>query len=93
VRDEDLWAWRDLLVEQLQPGHVIRTAEVFAARMHLPAEAVERTLGSPEQMARIFRHVPPARLETYRADALDRSVDLINKYLASSIEHPASSIQ
>ncbi|HHS97491.1 MAG TPA: hypothetical protein ENK08_06270, partial [Chloroflexi bacterium] len=47
VRDEDLRAWRDLLVEQLQPGRQVRTAEVFAARMGLPAEAIEATLRSP----------------------------------------------
>ncbi|HIE38026.1 MAG TPA: hypothetical protein EYP77_02975 [Anaerolineae bacterium] len=82
VRDEDLQAWRDLLVEQLRPGRAIRTAEVFAARMHLPTEAVERALESPEQMARIFRHVPPARLGTYRADALRHSAELLNEYLA-----------
>jgi len=83
VRDEDLRGWRDLLVEQLQPGRRIRTAEVFAARMHLPAEAVEAALNSPGQMARIFRHVPPSQLEAYRADALRRSVGLINQYLSA----------
>ena len=83
VRDEELRAWRDLLVEQLRPGREIRTAEVFAARMHLPAEAVEEALRSSEQMARIFRHVPFSRLRAYRADALRRSTELLNQYLST----------
>ncbi|HEY74585.1 MAG TPA: hypothetical protein G4O00_00195 [Thermoflexia bacterium] len=85
VRDEDLRAWRDLLMEQLQPGNRVRTAEVFAARMGLPAEAIEATLRSPLRMAHLFRHVPPARLQTYRAEALRRSADLIEAYLAPAV--------
>jgi len=90
VRDEDLRAWRDLLIEQLRPGQQIHTAKVFASRMHLPVEAMETALNSPKRMAQIFQHVPLARLETYRAEALHYSADLINEYLASSNEHPAT---
>ncbi len=81
IRDEDLRAWRDNLVEQLQPGHRIRTAEVFAERMGVSAEMVEMTAHSPERMAWIFRHVPPERLRSYRDMVLHRSVQLINEYL------------
>jgi hypothetical protein len=81
VQDEDLRAWRDLLIQQLQPGERVRTAEVFAARMHVPAEAVEAALNSPEQLDHIFRQVPLERLEAYRADGLRDSAELISKYL------------
>lgn len=81
IRDEDLRVWRDTLVEQLQPGHRIRTAEVFAERMGVSAEMVEATAHSPERMAWIFRHVPPERLPSYRDMVLRRSVQLINEYL------------
>lgn len=81
IRDEDLRVWRDTLVEQLQPGHRIRTAEVFAERMGVSAEMVETTAHSPERMAWIFRHVPPERLQSYRDMVLHRSVQLINEYL------------
>ncbi len=81
VSDDALRSWRDLLVKQLQPGQHIRTAEVFAARMRVPAEMVEEALNSSEQMARVFRHVPLARLRAYRADVLYRSIGLINEYL------------
>ncbi len=81
IRDEDLRAWRDDLIEQLQPGHRIRTAEVFAARMEVTAEMIEEAARSPERMARIFRHVPPERLAAYRALVLHRSAELVNRYL------------
>jgi len=93
VRDGDLRAWRDLLVEQLQPGREVRTAEVFAARMHLPAEAIEEALRSPRQMARIFRHAPRTLLRSYWAEALRCSADLINDYLGLGLQHPAPSIE
>ncbi|MCS7179120.1 MAG: hypothetical protein RML46_06800 [Anaerolineae bacterium] len=81
VRDEDLRAWRDSLVEQLRPGHRIRTAEVFAERMGVSTEMVEAAARSPERMAWIFRHVPPERLQAYRDAVLHQSVSLINGYL------------
>lgn len=81
VRDQDLQGWRDSLVEQLQPGHRIRTAEVFAERMGVSAEMVEAAAHSPEQMARIFQHVPQEHLRAYRDTVLRRSVCLVNDYL------------
>ncbi len=68
-------------MEQLQPGHRIRTAEVFAERMGVSAEMVEMATHSPERMAWIFRHVPPERLQAYRDTVLRRSAQLINDYL------------
>ena len=85
ARDEDLRAWRDLLVEQLQPGNRVRTAEVFAARMGLPAEAIEATLRSPLRMSRLFRRISPDRVRDFRADALRRSALLIEEYLAPAV--------
>lgn len=81
IQDEALRAWRDELVEQLRPGHRIRTAEVFAERMGVPAEALEKAARSPEQMAWIFRHVSPEHLQRYREKVTDQSVRLINRYL------------
>lgn len=81
IRDEDLRAWRDDLVEQLQPGHRIRTAEVFAARMEVTAEEIEEAARSPERMAYIFSHAPLERLVAYRSHVLHRSAELVNRYL------------
>ncbi len=81
VRDDDLRAWRDLLVEQLQPGQRVRTAEVFAMRMHLPVEQIVATLDSPAQMALVFHHAPLSHLEHYRAQVLRGSAGLVNEYV------------
>lgn len=83
IRDEDLRAWRDDLVEQLQPGHRIRTAEVFAARMDVTPEEIEEAARSPERMAYIFRHTPPERLALYRHHVLHQSAALVNRYFKS----------
>lgn len=81
IQDENLRAWRDALVEQLQPGHRIRTAEVFAERMGVSAEMVETAAHSPERMVWIFRQVPLEHLQSYRDTVLHRSAHLINGYL------------
>jgi hypothetical protein len=81
VEDQVLVAWRDLLVAQLQPGEYVRTAEVFAERMHVTPERVKEALESPDQMARIFQHVSEVELVHYRSGVLRRSIDLINGYL------------
>lgn len=89
VADRYLRRWRDLLVEQLRPEHHIRTAEVFAERMHIPPRMVEEAVGSPQQMACIFQHLPRERLQRYRAEVLQGSVRMINEYLqdAESSSH------
>jgi hypothetical protein len=79
--DGALCNWRDRLAEQLTPGHRIHTAEVFAARMDIPAAQIEEALASPHQMGRIFEHLPRERLQAYRDSVLRESVDLINDYL------------
>jgi hypothetical protein len=81
VEDEAIRSWRDDLVAQLQPGHHVRTAEVFAARMHLEAEVVEEALNTPQQMDRIFRHASRSALRAYRTGVLHRSIEVINTYL------------
>jgi hypothetical protein len=81
VEDEVLVAWRDLIVAQLQPGEYVRTAEVFAERMHVSPDRVEEALESPGQMVRIFEHASRVELGRYRSDVLRRSIDLINSYL------------
>lgn len=82
VTDDVLVSWRDLIVAQLLPGEHVRTAEVFAERMHVSPAQVEEALDSPDQMARIFGHASRADLARYRSGVLRRSVELINAYLA-----------
>ena len=81
VTDDVLTTWRDLIVAQLLPGEHVRTAEVFAERMHVSPEEVEEALASRDQMARIFEHASRVDLMCYRSGVLRRSIDLINTYL------------
>jgi hypothetical protein len=79
--DSALVKWRDSLAEQLHPGRHIRTAEIFARRMHIAPQAIEEALSSPERLAQLFAHVPPQRLDEYRENTVRRSMALVNEYL------------
>jgi len=82
VGDEHLEAWRDWLVEQLVPGHTVRTAEVFAQRMGVPVAQVETVLSSSQQMEeRVFRRVPRSALQAFHDVGYARSVALIGRYV------------
>jgi hypothetical protein len=86
VADEHLQAWRDWLVEQLVPGHTVRTAEVFAQRMGVPVAQVEIVLSSPQQMEeRVFRRVPPSALQAFHDVGYARSVALIDRYVTELV--------
>ena len=83
VADEHLRAWRDWLVEQLAPAHSVQTAEVFARRMGVPVTEMEAILRSPGQMEeRIFSRIPRAALQSFHDTGYERSVALIDQYLA-----------
>lgn len=85
VSDDALCAWRDLLVQQLQPGQHIHTAEVFAARMRVPTQWIEDTLRNPHEMARLFHHAPSSLLEAYREAVKEQSAVLVNKYIGEEL--------
>jgi hypothetical protein len=81
VADADLAGWRDLVAEQLAESGTSRTVEVFAARMRADPAAFAALLASPEELdRRLFRRLPPAALDTYRATALAESLEAIQRY-------------
>ena len=85
VPDEHLQAWRDWLVEQLAPGHVVQTAEVFARRMGVPVLEIETILKSPQQMEkRVFYRIPRTALQSFHDVGYARSVALIVQYLGTN---------
>ena len=85
VADKYLEAWRDWLVEQLGPGHVVRTAEVFAQRMGVPVDEVKAVLGSPRQMdERIFRHIPRDVLQSFHDVGYERTLGLLDWYIGGA---------
>lgn len=81
VADADLARWRDLVAEQLAETGTSRTVEVFAARMQADPAAFAALLASPHELdRRLFRRLPPAALDTYRATALAESLEVIERY-------------
>jgi hypothetical protein len=84
VADGYLQAWRDWLVEQLAPGHVVETAQVFARRMDVPVTEMEAIIKSPQQMEeRVFCRVPRTALQSFHEIGYARSVALISQYLGN----------
>ena len=82
VTDEHLRAWRDEIASELRPGAEIRTAEVFAERLHVPPAEFRRMLESPEEMQRrVFSHLAPGCVDRFYADARTVSVRWITGYL------------
>lgn len=87
VGDGDLRAWRDWLVEQLCPGRSVETVRVFAHRMGVPEAELEAVLASPRQMEeRVFSHIPPAALASFRETGYARSILLIDWYVSKLID-------
>lgn len=67
VDDDALKAWRDVLVEQFQPGATSKTVEIFAQRHGTDPEEFFKLIHSPQAMEeQIFRYFPVQRLEAYR---------------------------
>jgi Zinc dependent phospholipase C len=82
VTDEHLRAWRDEIAAELRPGSEIRTAEVFAERLHVPSAEFRRVLESPEEMQRrVFSHLSPGCVDRFYTDARTVSVRWITEYL------------
>ncbi|MCP4535976.1 MAG: zinc dependent phospholipase C family protein [Chloroflexi bacterium] len=85
VADQHLQAWRDWLVEQLAPGHVIETVQVFARRMDAPVVEMEAVLKSPQQMEeRVFCRIPRTTLQSFRDTGYTHSIALIVQYLETN---------
>jgi len=82
VSDLHLSLWRDEITAELAPGATIRTAEVFAERLHVPPAEIHRMLESPTELQRrVLVHVPPGCVDRFYADARTVSVRLIAEYL------------
>ncbi len=81
--DSDLIKWRNLLVEQLKPGAMLQTVQVYAQRMGMSPIEFEANLQRSDWMNRhLFSKVPISEIETILSSAVDDSIDLIGKYFA-----------
>lgn len=82
VEDQHLIDWRDFVADQLLPGAMIRTVEVFAERQGISPQEYYSLLSSEERMeSEVFAHLSRQDLDLYRRSVLEDSVQLINAYL------------
>jgi len=82
VKDEDLMEWRDILVDQLQPGAPLRTIEIYAGRLYMSPDEFAANLNEPAWMdEHLFQRVPVPKVKEMLASAVPESVKLINEYL------------
>lgn len=82
VEDRYLIGWRDFVADQLLPGAVIKTVEVFAERQGIPPQEYYSLLSSQERMENeVFAHLSRQDLAGYRRSVLDENTQLINAYL------------
>jgi hypothetical protein len=90
AKDSNLIAWRDMLVEQLQPGAMLRTIEIYSGRLSMSPEEFAANLEDPAWMAdHVFGKVPVDKVESMLLNAVDESIDIITGYLTGKLD-PAS---
>jgi hypothetical protein len=82
VEDRHLIDWRDFVADQLLPGAMIRTVEVFAERQGISPREYYSLLSSEERMeSEVFAYLSRQDLAKYRRSVLESNVQLINAYL------------
>jgi hypothetical protein len=85
VKDQHLYAWRDWLTAQLNPGAEAETVEVFAARQGISSADYYLLLDSEADMDReIFSRLPRQNLAHYRQLLLEENVLVLQNYVRVS---------
>lgn len=80
--DGDLIRWRDLLVEQLEPGATVQTIAIYAERMRLKPATFAANLADPEWMQeQVFSKAPIQDVQAVITRGMEKSVTLISDYL------------
>jgi len=82
VPDADLAAWRDYLVEQLQPGAQTHTAAILARRAHMTPDDFAIFISDEERIRReVFSRIPAEAVEETCAEGQAGSAEIIQQYL------------
>ena len=77
----DLFAWRDFLVNQLKPNAPIQTVEIFASRQGISVENYYRLLKNEDEIQdQIFNHMPKDLIEEYWQELLAKNTSLLNSF-------------
>ena len=84
--DSKLVVWRDMLVDQLQPGAMLRTVEIYAGRLEMSPEEFAANLENPAWMADyVFGKVPVEKVQEMLAETVDENIDIITSYLTGKL--------
>lgn len=79
--DQHLIAWRDFLVQQLQPGAMTQTEQIYAGRLRMTPEEFAAKLHSPDWMREeLFSRVPVSSVQQQMQTAVPDCLDLIETY-------------
>ena len=93
VRDNYLYEWRNLLIQQLEPGARSLTVEVFASRQDIDPQEYYALLDSEERLEQeLFHYVPRQLVADYRQRLVAQSIDLVGGYLGCLSENRSNSI-
>lgn len=81
-----LTIWRDMLDDQLEPGSMLRTIEIYAERLKMSPQEFAANLNDPAWMnEHLFAKVPVGQVQAMLAGAVDQSIDIITKYLTGKL--------
>lgn len=84
--DLSLIAWRDMLVEQLQPGAMLQTVEIYSERLLMSPQEFAANLEDPAWMsAHVFGKIPVDKVQSMLVDAVDESIEIITNYLTGKL--------
>ena len=79
--DQHLAAWRDFLVQQLQPGAMTQTEQIYAERLRMTPEEFAAKLHDPDWMREeLFSRVPVSSVQQQIQTAVPDCLDLIEAY-------------
>lgn len=82
IPDANLRGWRDLIYEQIKPGGVSKTLEIFGGRIRKTPEELRTILDSPAILARdLWVNVPPADLAAIEAQMYEHALTQTITYL------------
>jgi hypothetical protein len=83
IEDGNLNEWRSFLGQQLQPGALSRTVEVFSERQGIDPETFQALLDSEQRMDNeVFIHFPRHDLQSFREMLLRENITLLTNYLS-----------
>ena len=87
AEDEQMKAWRLYLLEQMAPGQITRTAQIFAGRLGMTEEEFSAKLGSPDWMnEELFSLIPVEKIQRRLQNTIPKSLDLFEAYWYGRLE-------